>query len=720
MLPKLWVFIFVLMAPASSMAQLPSPRLDRITPLGASVGGKAELEIQGTDLEEGIVVFEHPGISATPIDGKERFFLVSVGNDVNEGTYDCRVVGKYGVSNPRLFAVHRGMADVAEIEPNNSQSDTQQIHVNEVVFGSSDNNEPDVFKIQLEAGTRVTIDCSAGRLDSMLDATLLLLDSQGKQLAASSDYFGRDPMIDFESLASGDYWIVLHDLSYRGGFPYRLMVTTRPHVENVYPRVAQQGQTTNFKVFGRNLGTSAKESTGIPQERKLVESNFTASTPPDLLQFGSFRFLEHPSQHAVAPTASTCTVNGWQIRPESDAKPSVNAINVMSTDLPVTEEIENNDKDTPQPVVLPLALSGRFDFPRDADWFEFTATENGNHSLDVYCERIAGQADPYAVVFDEKGNRILDLDDFGHRINAFDGHLRDPSGSVNLTEGKKYKVLVQDRYQRGGPRYQYVFVMRPSQPDFFVATIHSQNPGPGGTTLWRGGAAYLDVIIHQTGGYSGPIVLSAENLPAGVHSTPTTLGLGNSGTFVLWADQSAPDSVGPIRLIATGERPGEDGPVKFSREVRPYSRVWNQGDGTSQPMREQWIAVREKAPFALRFQEPRVPVIAGQKVDVKLNLERIWDSLKEPLNILPSSWPGNFKLNSAQFSNTMNELMLTIEVQQGTRAGEYTLAVLGQCQVPFTKKADGSELKNTLVSLPSQPITLIVQSPEPTSKSLGK
>ena len=133
-------------------------------------------------------------------------------------------------------------------------------------------------------------------------------------------------------------------------------------------------------------------------------------------------------------------------------------------------------------------------------------------------------------------------------------------------------------------------------------------------------------------------------------------------------------------------------------------------------MREHWIAVREKSPFALRFQEPRATVVAGQKVDVKLKLERTWESFKEPLNILPISWPGNFKVNTAQFANGVVEIALTIEVQAGTRPGEHTLAVLGQGQVPFTKKADGSDLKNTLVSIPSQPITLLVQSPEPDKK----
>ena len=331
---RLWTLILSLAIPSCLWAQLPSPRLDRISPLGAALGGKAELEIVGADLEEPSLVFDHPGISATKVEGKDRFFQLSVSNEVPEGTYDCRVIGKYGISNPRLFAVHRGLVDVAEVEPNNSQSAPQVIQVNDVVFGMSDSNELDVFKIQLGQGVRVTIDCSAGRLDSMLDGTLKVVDAQGKQLAASSDYFGRDPMIDFIAPSTGDYWILLHDLSYRGGMPYRLMVTTRPFVENVFPRVVQEGRDVNFTVLGRNLGAKSSETTKELQDVKLFEAGFTGRSPANVLEFGKFVFLEHPAQHSVAPTASTCTINGWQVRPEFEGVPTVNAINVMSTDLP--------------------------------------------------------------------------------------------------------------------------------------------------------------------------------------------------------------------------------------------------------------------------------------------------------------------------------------------------------------------------------------------------
>ena len=64
-----------------------------------------EVQFQGNDLEEPRgLVFDHPGITAKLVEGKEKRFSVTVAADVPEGTYDARLVGKWGVSNPRLFA----------------------------------------------------------------------------------------------------------------------------------------------------------------------------------------------------------------------------------------------------------------------------------------------------------------------------------------------------------------------------------------------------------------------------------------------------------------------------------------------------------------------------------------------------------------------------------------------------------------------------------------
>ncbi len=699
--------IFLLIT-QSACAERPSIRFDRIAPLGATAGTTVEVEILGADLEDvRSLWFDHAGLAAEPVTDKERFFNVTIAADVPQGTYDVRLVGRWGISNPRLFAVSHGLQNVSETEPNNEPTQAQTIEINSAVGGMSDGNGQDLFQFAAKAGQRIVIDCQAGLLDSNMDATMSLA-SDGKLLASSSDYRGRDPFIDFLAPRDTDYQILVHDLSYRGGLPYRLLVTDRPYVENVFPRAVQAGQRAELAAFGRNFPADSPQSPWQISDLPIQQHRFSVDVPNDVLQIGGYQFFEHPSGHSVLPTAATCTLTGFQVQPiiGTDVV-SFHAQTLLVTDSPVALEAEpNDDSKTPQPLSLPAVVSGRFDRPRDADWFELEVAESGQYAFDVYCERIDGCADPYLVVVDDQGNRVQELDDFGHRINAFDGHLRDPAGSVNLNDKRKYKVLVQDRYQRGGARYQYVLTIRKPQPDFYPAVIHSQNPSPGGTNLWRGGAVYLDAVIHQRDGFNEEITFTAEDLPPGVHCVPTVINNNSRGTFVLWADDDAPDFTGPIKIIATGKR----GDETLRREVRAYTRVDSQTN-SSQAMRSLVIAVRDGAPWRLDWEQQSVEAEAGKTIDLKLRLTRRIADWKNEVTIQPLAFPGNFTMSNGSITGDQTESTVTITVQAGTRPGQYTLAVLGQSQVPFNKDAAATDRPNTLVSLPSQPITITVKPP---------
>jgi hypothetical protein len=692
--------------PQFSLADLPSIRFDRLTPLGATAGSSVEVEIAGADIEDvKSLMFDHPGLRAELL--KDRRFRVTVAPDVPAGTYDVRLVGRFGVSNPRLFAVSYGLTEVTKKEPNHDLATAQPIAVNTVVNGMSNANQEDVFHFPAKQGQRVVIECQAGKLDSPMHATLTLSAADGKQLASNSDYNGPDPLIDFVAPRDGDYYVSLHDLSFRGGQPYRLIVTDHAQVENVFPRAVQVGRPATLTVFGRNLGPAAKPSSWRVQDLPLEEWPLTLTPPGDLFSLGTYRFFEHPTTHSVLPTAATCTLTGFQVQPRPGPFPT-SALPLLVVDTPVTLENEpNDDPNKPQVIQLPAVVSGRFDRPRDADWYEFEAPANGPYAFEVYSERLAGRADPYLVVVDDKGNRVAELDDYGHRMNAFDGHLRDPSGMVNLTGKRKYRVLVQDRYQRGGARFQYVLTIHQPVPDFYVAAIHQQNPGPGGTTIRGGGATYLDVVIHHKEGFSGPITLTAEGLPPGVHAQPTPIS-DTRGVLVLWADAGAPEWTGTVKLFATGKR----GDVTLRREVRPYSRVWPDPSlNSSRPTRELALAVRESAPFALRFPVEQVEVAAGKKAELKLHLDRLWPDFKGNLTVLPLALPGNLKMGNVVIPAEKNEVSITIDVPANARTGTYVVSVLGQAQVPLHKDAKAGSKPNTLVSQPSRPITLVVVPP---------
>lgn len=694
---------------ASASAELPLIRFDRLIPIGGSAGTTVQVEQAGADTD-GVteMIFDHPGIKAEHV-RENRVFKVTIAGDVPAGTYDCRLAGRFGVSNPRLFQVTHGLTDVEEKEPNNEAGQAQAVAVNSAINGMSDQNGEDWFRFEAKRGQRVIVDCFGSRLDAQLDGTLTLTNKVGKQLASNSDYFGADPFLDFVAPEDGEFFVKFHDLTYNGGAPYRLVISDRPQVENVFPRAITAGQSATLTVLGRNLGSGAKKSAAQIHEAPLEEIALPVSAPADVLDLQTYRFLDHPTDHSVLPTAGTCTLTGFQWRPElPGVGAALNAQRILVTKEPVTIEAEpNNSFESPQPITLPAIISGRFDQPRDTDWFEVTVPENGQYAVEIFCERISGRADPVVVAFDEKKNRIGEFDDFGHRTNAFDGHLRDPVGMLSLNKDQKYRLLVQERYGRGGPRYQYVLSLRKPQPDFYPAVIHSQNPGPGNVTLWKGGTAYLDVVTHFREGMNSPITITAEGLPPGVHFAPTTND-DQRGTFVLWSDENAADVVAPIKLFATAKV----GEQTLRREVRPYTRVWNQANiSSSRPTREQLIAVRETAPYSLELTPNQIEIEAGKTAELKVQAKRYWPEFKNAINLIPLSFKGQFQMPNATIAADTNDVTIRITVQQGTRPGEYTMSVLGQAQVPFNKAKDAKDRPNTLVSMASRPVTIKVTEP---------
>src|SRR5438270_2316762 len=105
--------VALLVFATAARADLPSPRFDRLTPLGAAAGSAVEVEVAGADVEDAAtLLFDHSGITAAHV--KDRRFKVTVGAKVPPGTYDARLVARYGITNPRLFAVSHGLAEVAE------------------------------------------------------------------------------------------------------------------------------------------------------------------------------------------------------------------------------------------------------------------------------------------------------------------------------------------------------------------------------------------------------------------------------------------------------------------------------------------------------------------------------------------------------------------------------------------------------------------------------
>ena len=253
------IFVVWLGVVSQLQAQLPSARLLSVFPPGGQQGSTFEVTVTGQDLDEvHRLRFSHPGISASavltepspfrklpqPVPGK---FSVTITAHVPPGLYDLRAIGRYGVSNPRAFMVG-DRPEMMEKTPNQAPASANEVLLGTVVNGQADKDGADYFRFSAEKGQRILVDCWAQRVDSLMDATLVLYDSAGKELDHNRDHNRRDPLLDFTAPASGEYVMKVYDFLYGDGenYSYRLTIGSRPHLDFIFPPAGEPGSKRKY------------------------------------------------------------------------------------------------------------------------------------------------------------------------------------------------------------------------------------------------------------------------------------------------------------------------------------------------------------------------------------------------------------------------------------------------------------------------------------------
>ena len=147
----------VLVGHESLHAQLPVARLLTMFPPGGKVGSQFEVSLTGADLDEANQLhFSHINISAKQKLGENGLpevnkFLVTIATNVPPGVYEARVVGRFGISNPRAFVV----GDLPEaIAPttNSSSASAAMISLGAIVNGRAEANAVSYYKFTAKRG----------------------------------------------------------------------------------------------------------------------------------------------------------------------------------------------------------------------------------------------------------------------------------------------------------------------------------------------------------------------------------------------------------------------------------------------------------------------------------------------------------------------------------------------------------------------------------------
>src|SRR5213593_307439 len=184
-------FLFLLMAlvgQGSLLAQFPVARLLTVFPPGGKVGTQSEVALTGADLDEANQLhFSNPGITAKQKVGETNGlpeankFLVTIATNETPGSYEARVVGRFGISNPRSFVV----SDLPEaIAPatNSSPANAAAISLGKIINGHSEANAVGFYKFTARKGQRIMIECKAREIDSRMEAAMILYHAAAKEL----------------------------------------------------------------------------------------------------------------------------------------------------------------------------------------------------------------------------------------------------------------------------------------------------------------------------------------------------------------------------------------------------------------------------------------------------------------------------------------------------------------------------------------------------------
>jgi hypothetical protein len=683
---------------AKTRAELPHIRLDSVFPLGGKAGSELILEIQGRDLDEVKALhFDHPGLKATPV--KANQFRLAIAADVAPGTYEVRAVGKYGISGAVVFAVSHGLTEVLEKEPNDSPEQAQAVPMNSAINGRSDGNGDDFFRFAAKKGQRVVLDCRAFRLNSTLRAMLSLSSAGGKDLLQSRPYFNRtDPLLDFVAPADGEYVVRLHDATFTGGLPYRLIISDYPQIENAFPAaVLPQGKTA-LTLLGRNLPKGKPAEQCVVQEQPLEQLALTFESANDPLPRQRFAFLNHLPSPSV-------NARGLQFWP-TGLKNALNPVTAAWADLPLTLEQEPNDSpEKAQVINVPTTLCGRLDRPGDIDWYAFKAKTGESLSVDLLCERLEFPGDLFVIIFDAKGNELATFDDHGINFNSLAQYNRDPLGTFRVPADGTYRLFVQDRYREGGARYQYVLRLAKNEQDFYPVVFHETSSDPSCPVVRQGGSAHYELCLNRRD-LSGPVTVEAEGLPPGVtclpvHVSPQT----QFANVVFTAADDAPEWSGVIQLKAWALIGGK----KVERPVRCAQRRWPIANiNTSLEVRQICLAVRSTAPYGIRLPEAKLTVSAGGVLDVTATVKRHWPDFKGKVQLTGLNLPPGFGLDATDVPEGKDAAKFKVRVAGNVPPGDYTLVVRGDAQVPFARDPKATSRPLVRVADPSTPLTVTV------------
>ena len=627
---------------APCAAQLPVIELMAISKLGGKVGSELELRCSaGSRLDEVVQLrFSHPGITSElmtddPLPFSQQrqprygSFRVKIAASVPPGRYECRAVGRHGVSNPRAFLVHT-LGDVAAA-PSNTKDQPAPLPRGTVHHGKAANAQVHYFSLHVDQGQTLRIDCLAVQVDSRMIPTLTLFDSSGQTLQTRNGSDSVDPYLIVEAYQAGDYLLAVHDAIYRGGeeFGYLLVAQLNDSAVNLIPPI---GQTSEGQIPVAWLPSASSGFTGLADNAIEMEETSDAQpiTPP-------------------------CTIRAsFDSRDDEDAYEfTAKQDEQLAIDL-ISQRIG-------QPTDCRMILQRKE--PQQAGDPKWHAVFNEDDSQNIGDAALKLRTtDPFAM-FKAPAAATYRLT------------IRDLDSGTSLRGQQDYFVNLR----RPSPGFDLVAYRPFPTNDQNASRQH-------GSHLLRGGTEAIRVYCVRRDGWSGPIELTVEGLPEGVSCAPATIGANQNQTqLTLVAGENASAAVANLRVVGRSTVGGQERSVPATPAAIQFGRGHLREYIRSRLTADLAMGVSDKdlCPISITVGDGKVAEVKkGDSLTLPVKLTRReggkTNCVVRPRDLPPTVTSGDVTINADK-----NEGNVVLKVPGNATPGTYSLWLQVETKIKF-------------------------------------
>ena len=499
------------------------PWIDRIEPLGGQVATAIDVTLAGSNLElPATLEFDSPHLTweSAGSDGRRAITgRILIGKDAPLGPHIATLRTPRGLSNSRMFYVD-GFASTLESEPNDTIASAQAIRLGPQTIqgGMHQLKDIDMYRFEAGAGERWTFDLRSIEYGGFLENDMSLLDSDGNRVAFSDDRneYLETPFVEHTFERSGTYFLKLDQ--YRGpqrvnchkNCGYMLRIGKLPVVRAAYPLGARADQEVEVSLHGRWLQDVERIWLAPVRRAEYYRLTFPYTIP--------LRVADAERRRLAVDIAERHNdrVTGWLAIPR-DAPRGLWRIWTESpggsTDAISFEVSDMAEPDCARAIspsregVACNGVLGRHDEEHEY-WLDLRADQP------VVVTTLAAQLglpdiDTVLELFHSNGSLVAEHDDLMSGQGTVIGNP-DSMLYFRAPESGRYRLVVRDRIDRGGPEMAYRLRIEQREPRFTLLAA------PENLNVSAGATERIDVLMMPEPGFREAVDLWIEGPPQGV------------------------------------------------------------------------------------------------------------------------------------------------------------------------------------------------------------